>query len=112
MEHNSIEELAENLKGFFGLFDIYFLHNPEGEDLLKQAKASLEEKVSRNESLMAVLTAIGENYDSAIDQAKIKELDALLQLLAARREIMRATMAAKDRDKNRIYLRQVFGIDE
>lgn len=106
-----INEFAEILKEFFIVFDGYFLHEENAEELLCEARESLKEKVLHNESALPVIIALGGNYDSGIDSAKVEEITALLGLIKARkhlRDVMIQSNARKDR--NTELLAQIFGI--
>lgn len=106
-----IQEFAEQLQTFFLLFDGYFLHDPEAEELLLQTKESLEEKINRNESALVVIMALGGQYDSGIDRAKVKEVAALLELIKARKELQAATIRENRRDRDaEASLLALFGI--
>lgn len=106
-----IQEFAELLQTFFIVFDGYFLHDPEAEELLTRAKESLKEKIQRNESALPVIMALGGRYDSEIDRAKVKELEALLSLLGARKELQTATLKESRRDRDaEASLQALFGI--
>ena len=95
-----IVEFAEQLSTFFLVFDGYFLHDPEAEELLHKTKESLSEKINHNESALTVILALGGRYDSDIDRAKVEELDALIALLKARKKLQTATVRSSQRDRD------------
>lgn len=97
-----VNELAEVIRDFLVFFDSLFLADKNAESLLEDVKESLIEKISRNESALAVIIALGGNYDARLDRAKIKEVDAIISLLRARREVRDATieeMAKKEKNE-------------
>ena len=109
---NEIEakEFAQSISNFFLVFDSLFLYDENAEEYLKEVKSSLKEKVSWNESDLAVIFAMGGNYDSGIDNAKIKEVEALLDLIKARKGVQKATEEEKRKSSNnREMLTAMFG---
>ena len=106
-----IRELAEDLKGFFLYFDATFLQDKSTETLLEEARKGLQEKISRNNSAMVVITALGGRYDGEEDRAKVEELDALLRLLEARKKLRRlAVDQTRKKIRDETLLRDVFGV--
>ena len=106
-----IKEFSESLKTFFIMFDGLFLYTENAEELLTEARESLKEKILRNESALPVIMAMGGNYDSDIDNAKVEELNALLGLLKARQHLRQETIQKNKRnDTNTELLSRMFGI--
>ena len=104
-------EFSENLKAFFIVFDGYFLYDEEAEGILVEAHKSLKEKILRKESALPVIMAMGGNYNSDIDNAKVEELTALLGLLKARKNLREATIQENKRnDTNAELLTRLFGV--
>lgn len=112
MKYNNDEimDFAEKLFDFFNMFDAVFLYDETAPDLLRETMQSLTEKVSFNESALPVIMAMGGQYDSGIDRAKIDELAALVKLLDARKAMREATVAAAKRNANNALLLSVFGV--
>lgn len=106
-----IKQFAQQLQGFFQIFDAFFLDEPEKKRLLARAKKTLEEKILRNESALPVIMALGGRYDSNIDKAKMEELGALVELIQAREALRTATVEwdCKERDDQET-LRTMFDI--
>lgn len=108
-----MEIFAEKLKTFFYLFDITFLEDEQAEDLLAQGQKSLKEKILHNETLLPVIYALGREYNSDVDKAKVDEIDALLALIKARKKLKNVTLAENQRkEKNQGILAGVFGLVE
>lgn len=110
MEAEKIEEFAGSLTSFFALFDGLFLYDENIEKMLEETKKSLEEKILHNESLLPVIMAMGGNYDSDIDRAKVKEIEALQQLLKARKNLQKATEKEKTKKRDCANLMALFGL--
>lgn len=88
-----------------------FLYEDEAEELLAEVKTSLKEKVSYNESVLPVIMAMGGSYDSDVDRAKIEEIEALQNLLKARKKLQKATEDAnKRRNTNAELLASMLGL--
>lgn len=105
-----IKELAESVTSFFLVFDGLFLHDEKAEELLKETKAGLEEKVLHNESCLPLIIAMGGNYDSEVDRAKIEEIEAVLNLVKARKNLQKATEREQTKKNNNAQLLALFGI--
>lgn len=109
----TINEFAERLGNFFLFFDGLFLHDEDAGGLLEHTRQSLKEKISRNVSASIIITALGGDYDSDIDNAKVEELDALIKLLSARQKLRRATLRRhEEKGKNAEALASLFGIGD
>lgn len=106
-----IKELAESLTSFFIVLDGLFLYEEDNEALLTEAAESLEKKVLHNESALPVIMALGGNYDSEIDRAKIEELQALEALIRARKRVREETIkAGRKTETNKETLQALFGL--
>ena len=95
------EELAVKLKTFFAFLDSFFLEDERCEELLALTKKRLEEHISINESALAVIIAMGGDYDSGVDRAKVKEITALIDLINARKILKNATVEKDKRKKHK-----------
>ena len=91
MNIEEIKETGETLASFFLVFDATFLFDEKTEELLNNTKKALEKKILHNESCLPVILAMGGNYDSGVDRAKVEEINALLELIKARKKLQRAT---------------------
>ena len=110
-DFEKIEAYAEKITSFFYLFDMTFLSDPKAEQYLEEARESLREKISKNESALPVILALGGDYDSGLDRAKLGEIDAILSLLEARKNVRSETFAAHDRTgRNAATLKALFDI--
>lgn len=105
-----VQEFAESIKDFFLYFDSVFLEDPYTWKMLEDTMNSLKEKVSRNETALPLIIAMGGSYDGNIDRAKIKEAEALLSLIQARKEVRAATQEQFDSKKNSAELLRFFGV--
>ena len=104
-----IKDFAKSITDFFLVFDGLFLFNEKAEELLEKTKTSLKEKVLHNESCLPVIMAMGGNYDSDIDHAKIKEIESLQQLLKARKNLQKATEREQTKKVNNAEILALFG---
>lgn len=106
-----VAEFAERLKSFFSVFDGFFMGSIETDELLMRAKMSLEEKIRHNEAAMPIITALGGSYEKMLDEAKLQEVNALIDLLSARKSVRDATLAeSKHKVCNDAMLRELFGV--
>ena len=105
-----IKDFSEAIISFFTVFDGLFLYNDKAEELLEEVKSSLEEKVLRNESCLPVIIAMGGNYDSNVDRAKIKEIEALQQLLKARKSLQAESELQRIHNAHKDEMRRLFGV--
>ena len=105
-----IEEFAESITSFFLVFDGLFLHEEDAEDLLKEVQKSLEEKISHNETALPLIIAMGGNYDSDIDRAKVEETKALLNLIKARKKLQEAIEKTHRKNNSNAALLALFGL--
>ena len=110
-EQEEIKEFAEKIASFFLVFDGLFLFEENAEKHLRELEASLKEKVLHNESCLPVILAMGGDYDSGIDRAKIESAQALLNLLKARKKLQKATEEqANKKSAKKDILAELFGI--
>lgn len=73
----------------------------EDVEILIECKDSLKEKISRNESAMALIFALGGNYDSSEDEMKIETLDCLIRIIKARNKYKNKILEEKEKIKKR-----------
>lgn len=112
MQENDILELSEQLRAFFLVVDGFLIENETAEEALEQLRDSLEEGIRRKEGAMVVITALGGRYNGAIDRAKLKEVEALLALIRARKELRVETLRdIKLSEDANASLRALFGIE-
>ena len=109
-KQEEIKDFAESITNFFLVFDGLFLMNENAEELLQETKSSLEEKVLHNESCLPVIIAMGGNYDSDIDRAKIKEIEALQGLLKARKNLQKVTQKEQTKKVNNADILALFDL--
>lgn len=109
-KQEEIKDFTESITNFFLVFDGLFLMNENAEEFLQETKSSLEEKVLHNESCLPIIIAMGGNYDSDIDRAKIKEVEALQSLLKARKNLLKATEKEKTKKVNNADILALFGL--
>lgn len=106
-----IKVFSEAIMSFFTVFDGLFLYNDKAEELLQETKSSLEEKVLRNESCLPVIIAMGGSYDSNVDRAKIKEIEALQQLLKARKSLQAESELQRIHNSRKNDFLRAFGLE-
>lgn len=104
-----IKETAETLASFFLVFDATFLLDEKTEKLLNNTKKALEKKIAHNEACLPVILAMGGNYDSGVDRAKVEEINALLELIKARKNLQKATEKEFTK-KTEAQVRAIFGL--
>lgn len=106
-----VKDFSESLRNFFLVFDSIFFYENDAEQMLNNVKETLEETILHNESALPVIIAMGGNYDSAIDRAKVEEINALLNLLKARKNLQKVTTeAANKKQDNSAVLLALFGL--
>ena len=105
-----INALAEQLKNFFLIFDATFLTEEDTEQLLQETRESLKEKISFNNSALPVIMAMGGNYNSDIDTAKVEEISALLNLVRARKKLRDETLAEMEHTSSMNEALKMFGL--
>ena len=94
-----VQEFAEMMRGFFIYFDLVFSDYENAERLLKDTLRSLKGKVNRNEAALPMIIAMGGSYDSEIDRAKMREIEALLRLIESRKELKTSIRQKKKSEK-------------
>lgn len=105
-----VKEFAESISNFFLVFDGLFLYEDDAEQLLNDVKKSIEEKILHNESALPLIIAMGGNYDSEIDRAKVEEIKALLDMLKARKNLQKATENQNKKKNNNAEILALFGL--
>lgn len=76
----TIEMLLQQVDNFTNMM------SKEDIEIMLESKQELEEKISYNQSAMALICALGGEYDSTEDEMKIKTLDCLIKLMQIRNE--------------------------
>lgn len=56
----------------------------EDIEILEESRSTLEKKIAHNQSAMALILALGGDYDSAEDEMKVETLNCLIGLIKAR----------------------------
>ena len=79
-------------------------------EILIESKESLEEKISRNESAIALIFALGGNYDSFEDEMKIETLDCLIRIIKARNKYKNKVLEEKEKMKKRQETLRALGL--
>ena len=82
----------------------------EDIEILIECKDSLKEKISRNESAMALIFALGGNYDSAEDEMKIETLDCLIRIIRARNKYKNKVLEEQEKMKKRNEALKMLGL--
>lgn len=81
------ELIAATIETLLSQIDMFInMMSKEDIEILLESKQALEEKISYNQSAMALICALGGNYDSTEDEMKIKTLDCLIKLIKIRHE--------------------------
>lgn len=79
-------------------------------EILIECKDSLKEKILRNESAMALIFALGGNYDSAEDEMKIETLDCLIRIIKARNKYKNKVLEEKEQMRKRQEALRMLGL--
>ena len=98
---NRAEELANKIKILFAYLDNLFIEEDHCEEFLALTKKRLEERISINESALAVIIAMGGDYDSSVDRAKVREITALTDLINARKSLKKVSEEEDKRKKHK-----------
>ena len=82
----------------------------EDIEILIESKEALKEKISRDESAMALIFALGGNYDSSEDEMKIETLDCLIRIIKARNKYKNKVLEEKEKMKKRQETLRALGL--
>lgn len=103
--------LADKLMGILPLIDSFMNSlNDEDFELLKESRQALKDRISTNNSAMALIYACGGTYDDTEDYMKIKTLDCLIDLLKARKEYKEEKLKMQETNKNRQEVLKLFNL--
>lgn len=110
-KESKIAELSVRIESLLNLVDMFANEVENDIDLLEEAKKTLQSKISHNESALAVILALGGDYDSSEDRLKVKTLNCLIDLVKIRLEYKNARIKQEENKINRIRaLNDLFGI--
>ena len=98
---NRAEELANKIKILFAYLDNLFIEEDLCEEFLLITKRKLEDKILHSETALPVLLAMGRDYDSSVDRAKVREITALTDLINARKSLKKASEEEDKRKKHK-----------
>lgn len=107
---NRAEELANKIKILFAYLDNLFIEEDLCEEFLLITKRKLEDKILHSETTLPVLLAMGRDYDSTIDRAKVNELTALLDLIKARKNLRAAVENERKRKVDKTDMLRQLGL--
>ena len=79
-------------------------------EILIECKEHLADKIARNESAMALIFALGVNYDSSEDEMKIETLDCLIRIIKARNKYKNKVLEEKEKMKKRQETLRALGL--
>ena len=82
----------------------------EDIEILIESKEALKEKISRNESAMALIFALGGDYDSSEDEMKIETLDCLIKIIRARNKYKNKVLEKQEEMKKRQETLRMLGL--
>ena len=82
----------------------------EDIEILIESKDALKEKISRNESAMALIFALGGNYDSSEDEMKIETLDCLIKIIKLKNKYKEKVIEQKEQLKKRQETLRMLGL--
>ena len=109
-KEKEIENLAENLRIIMTELDILFVETG-ADELLSEAAEKIKSDINYKEASLPLIIASGGNYNSTLDKAKIKEIEALNQLIKARRELTEIENK-KLQSQKQLEILKLFGIAE
>lgn len=106
-----VKLIADTIEYLMNQIDL-FVNQMTYEDIeiLIECKDSLKEKISRNESAMALIFALGGNYDSAEDEMKIETLDCLIRIIRARNKYKNKVLEEQEKMKKRNEALKMLGL--
>lgn len=106
-----IKLIAETIDYLMNQIDL-FVNQMTYEDIeiLIESKEALKEKVSRNESAMALIFALGGDYDSSEDEMKIETLDCLIKIIRARNKYKNKVLEKQEEMKKRQETLRILGL--
>ena len=106
-----VKLIADTIEYLMKQIDL-FVNQMTYEDIkiLIESKEALEEKISRNESAMALIFALGGNYDSSEDEMKIETLDCLIKIIKARNKYKNKILEEKEKMKKRQEALRMMGL--
>ncbi len=68
----------------------------EDIEIMLESKQALENKISYNQSAMALILALGGDYDSSEDEMKIETLNCLIKIIKVRNEYKEKVIKKKE----------------
>lgn len=106
-----IKLIAETIEYLMKQIDL-FVNQMTYEDIeiLIESKEALKEKISRNESAMALIFALGGDYDSSEDEMKIETLDCLIKIIKARNKYKNKVLEKQEEMKKRQETLRMLGL--
>lgn len=106
-----VKLIADTIEYLMNQIDL-FVNQMTYEDIeiLIECKDSLKEKISRNESAMALIFALGGNYDSSEDEMKIETLDCLIRIIRARNKYKNKVLEEQEKMKKRNEALKMLGL--
>ena len=103
--------IAETIEMLLGQIDVFTsMMTAEDIEILEESRASLEEKISYNQSAMALILALGGDYDSAEDEMKIETLNCLIGIIKARNKYRKEAIEKQEVLKKRKEVLRMMGI--
>lgn len=106
-----VKLIAETIEYLMKQIDL-FVNQMTYEDIeiLIESKEALKEKISRNESAMALIFALGGDYDSSEDEMKIETLDCLIKIIRARNKYKNKVLEKQEKMKKRQETLRMLGL--
>ena len=106
-----IKLIADTIDYLMNQIDL-FVNQMTYEDIeiLIESKEALKEKISRNESAMALIFALGGDYDSSEDEMKIETLDCLIKIIRARNKYKNKVLEKQEEMKKRQETLRMLGL--
>ena len=106
-----IKLIADTIDYLMNQIDL-FVNQMTYEDIeiLIESKEALKEKISRNESAMALIFALGGDYDSSEDEMKIETLDCLIKIIKARNKYKNKVLEKQEEMKKRQETLRMLGL--
>lgn len=106
-----VKLIADTIEMLLSQIDMFAnMMTKEDIEIMLESKAALEEKISYNQSAMALICALGGDYDSTEDEMKIQTLNCLIKLLQVRNQYKDKMMEKKQEIIKRQEILKMFNL--
>jgi len=89
--------IADTIQMLLQQIDLFTMKmTKEDIEIMLESKQALEDKISYNQSAMALICALGGDYDSSEDEMKIETLNCLIKIIKVRNEYKEKAIKKKE----------------